>query len=989
MIGTFYKLFQRLWTRWSADHLRDGRLWGDSQFPLSNYALFISYRHIEPDRMWAKWLHGALETYSVPELLVREHRLPQHIGRVFRDEEELAASPNLSKEIQQALDRSDYLLVICSPRTPQSKWVNAEVDYFRAIGRNDRILALLIEGEPAEAFPKSLCEIRRSLTDRDNVPHEDIETLEPLAADVRLIQGESVRHRKRMALMRLLAPILGCRFDDLRQREQERQTRRLKNWAIVTTVMVAILTSLSIYAEINRRLAIRQRDHALEAQSYLLSDLSQQSTGRGDARIGILLALEALPKNYSAPDRPYVAAAESALYQALVIPREVGVLRGHQDIVRQVSFSPDGHRVLTASHDHTARLWDAATFKPVAILQGDKDIIMHAAFSPDGKCIVTASSDGTARLWSSTDGTEIFILSLHKGPVISAAFSRDSTLVATASRDRTARIWDVESGTALAVLQGHTGPLSSIEFSHDGTQVVTSSEDGTARLWNAASGSKRVILRGHVKKVNRAAFSPDGTRVVTASDDGTARLWKTDNGRSLILRGHTKAVLHAVFSPDGKRIATASDDGTARLWDANKGTEIAVLTTGESVVNHVEFSPDSRRLITSSGVLDLGSSTARLWDAATGAETAILRGHEGMLLQAAFNPDGNRVVTASYDGTARLWTTNGSLKIPGITEDCRIENPSVSRETISMTTGAHPSGQTMVPNHQGKADGKTREFHQIAEALNPIDELWGKDGQLIKVIGLPEGRPPTLVDFANHTITELKGHTDEVYSAAFSPDGSRIITASADHTARLWEAADGTPIIVLKGHGDAVWSAAFSPDGTRAVTASQDQTARLWAADGTPLNVLKGHDAGVVHAAFSPHGDQIVTSSWDGSARIWDASTGTTLQILRGHTDKVIHATFSPDGRRIGTASFDGTSRLWDVGSGQEIAVLPGPDRFVRNASFNKVGDRITIFGSAASQRCFQIFRNTQALVDFARSLPAEKLSTRERKRYWLEQPEQ
>src|SRR3954453_18606101 len=90
------------------------------------YAAFISYRHVEPDRRWAQWLHSALETYRVPKSLVRGRGLPPRAGRGFRDEEELPASANLSASIREALEQSRYLIVVCSPRTPGSEWVNRE-----------------------------------------------------------------------------------------------------------------------------------------------------------------------------------------------------------------------------------------------------------------------------------------------------------------------------------------------------------------------------------------------------------------------------------------------------------------------------------------------------------------------------------------------------------------------------------------------------------------------------------------------------------------------------------------------------------------------------------------------------------------------------------------------------------------------------------------------------------------------------------------------
>ena len=124
-------------------------------------------------------------------------------------------------------------------------------------------------------------------------------------------------------------------------------------------------------------------------------------------------------------------------------------------------------------------------------------------------------------------------------------------------------------------------------------------------------------------------------------------------------------------------------------------------------------------------------------------------------------------------------------------------------------------------------------------------------------------------------------------SAAFSPDGKRIVTASQDKTARIWDAATGKPIgEPLKGHEDAVMSAAFSPDGKRIVTASQDKTARIWdAATGKPIGEpLKGHEDAVMSAAFSPDGKRIVTASQDKTARIWDAETGKPIgEPLKGH----------------------------------------------------------------------------------------------------------
>ena len=118
-----------------------------------------------------------------------------------------------------------------------------------------------------------------------------------------------------------------------------------------------------------------------------------------------------------------------------------------------------------------------------------------------------------------------------------------------------------------------------------------------------------------------------------------------------------------------------------------------------------------------------------------------------------------------------------------------------------------------------------------------------------------------------------------------------------------------------QGHGDPVWSAAYSPDGKRIVTASGDQTARIWdAATGEELRQLTGHTGSVNSAAYSPDGKSIVTASWDQTARIWDAATGKELRELSGHSGAVNSAAYSPDGKSIVTASGDQTARIWIVG---------------------------------------------------------------------------
>jgi hypothetical protein len=224
------------------------------------YDAFISYRHVRRDRAWAKWLVESLETYRTPKSL-RAKGVPARLSRVFRDEDELPTSADLSDAIKTALAASRCLIVVCSSDTPSSLWVAREIAMFREMGRGDRIVALLVEGEPATSFPLGLTQAGVRKLGADGAAVETVEAREPLAADVRPREDESLRHLKAMARLRILALLFGCSFDELRQRDRERRRKRRLTLASLVTAVLAAAGIAGVWSWDHGRLKVKYFKH--------------------------------------------------------------------------------------------------------------------------------------------------------------------------------------------------------------------------------------------------------------------------------------------------------------------------------------------------------------------------------------------------------------------------------------------------------------------------------------------------------------------------------------------------------------------------------------------------------------------------------------------------------------------------------------------------------------------------------------------------------
>jgi tetratricopeptide (TPR) repeat protein len=241
------------------------------------YQAFISYCH--QDEEWGIWLHKALEGYRVPRYLVGTKTahtvVPRRLTPIFRDREELPTATDLGKVVNDALQHSAFLIVICSPHAARSRWVNQEILSFKRWGRSDRILCLIVEGEPnvadkpeleaEECFPEALRFVlgaNRVLTD---------ERTEPIAADVRP-HGDG----KATAKLKLIAGLLGVGLDELKHREQHRRHQRMVAITATALGVTIITTMLAINAIVARGEAERRRAQAEDLIGFMLGDLRER-----------------------------------------------------------------------------------------------------------------------------------------------------------------------------------------------------------------------------------------------------------------------------------------------------------------------------------------------------------------------------------------------------------------------------------------------------------------------------------------------------------------------------------------------------------------------------------------------------------------------------------------------------------------------------------------------------------------------------------------
>ena len=420
----------------------------------------------------------------------------------------------------------------------------------------------------------------------------------------------------------------------------------------------------------------------------------------------------------------------------------------------------------------------------------------------------------------------------------------------------------------------------------------------------------------------------------------------------------------SVFSEDGTRFAIASNVG---LWiyDVHTGEEVALLTGHPSDFTVMASSPDGSMLASAN------ENAISLWEIDTGREVVTLTEHTENITTLVFSPDNGTLASGSEDNTIRLWnaTTGQLLFLP------------LSEHTGDITSIAFsPDSQTLA---SGSRDNTIRLWSATTgQRLATLEEqiVWG-------------------------AVTH-EGHTGDVTTVAFSPDGATLAGGDTDNTIRLWNVAARQHRTALTGHTGTVTALTFSKDGTMLVSGSRDNTIRLWnTTTERHLDTLEGHESDVIALAFSSDGAALASGDTGDIVRLWEGSTGQHLDTFslgnEVYGNPVRAVTFSPDGLTLASGEgysyteghnqvhwptyswtystlYRGLTRLWDALTGEHHATIDGHRAFVYAVAFSPDGSILASVGERRSLQPTYWNNVTTYSVNYIHSLQLWQADTKE-----------
>lgn len=569
-------------------------------------------------------------------------------------------------------------------------------------------------------------------------------------------------------------------------------------------------------------------------------------------------------------------------------------------------------------------------------LTGHKAAVLAVDFSRDNQQIATASVDNTVKLWQ-PDGTLIKTLIGHQAVVRAVKFSPDNQIIVSAGDDKTIKFWQ-RDGKLIKTIVTQTAGIWNLKFAENGKSFAVSGTGSTIEIWSR-QGQLIKRIKSETLGIRDVALSPDGKIVAGGFANKQIKLWNIDGSLKMILTGHETTVQSLAFSPDGNLLISGSADGILKIWNQN-GELLNTIKAHDSTIWKLTFSPDSKMFASAS--ID---KTAKLWNR-DGNLIANLKGHDAAVWEVAFSPDGKAIASAGAESVTRLW---------------KIYNP--FQKTFYGLTGAT---LRVAFNSQGTTIALVGSAIKLLKLdFTPLKTIksdqtvvfgidWSPDDT--RIASASEDKTVKIWDLDGTLLKTLKGHSASLLSVVWNPQTNSLASSDTEGNILLWH-PNGTLAKSLKAHNTSIWDIKFSPDGQTLASASNDSTIKLWNSNGKLLHTLKGHEAAIWKLAFSPDSQILASASGDTTVKLWTRD-GQLLQTLKGHTGAVWGVAFSPDGSLIASSSIDETVKIWRR-DGTSIATLTGHIGAVRDVQFHP---QLPILVSAADNQTVIVWNLTEIL---------------------------